>query len=146
MPWSGENTMRRRLSGLAAHLVALAAAVLLPALGVGGAAVWTAVQGQRAAFEEGLRDTARALALAIDTEITGVTAALVAFSTSPAFGRDPAEPDLPLLDAQARRIAERLDVAFYLAKEDGTRLLTTRLPFGVALPPVAGRELVKQVF
>ena len=138
--------MRWRMSGLAAHLAALAAAVLLPALGVGAAAVWTAVQGQRAAFEEGLRNTARALALVIDTEITGVTAALVAFTTSPAFGPDPAEPNLPLLDAHARRIAQQLDVAFYVAKEDGTRLLTTRLPFGAPLPPVAGRKLVERVF
>src|SRR4051812_28162862 len=113
MPWFVENAMRRRLSGLAAHLVALVAAVLLPSLGVGAAAVWTAVQGERAAFEEGLRDTAGALALAMDTEITGITAALVAFSTTPAFGHDPAEPNLSMLDAQARRIAERLNVAIY---------------------------------
>ncbi|WP_431269687.1 cache domain-containing protein [Dankookia sp. P2] len=136
----------RKLPTLRAYLAALAAAVLLPALGVGAAAVWTAVQGQRAAFENGLRDTARALAAAVDAEVAGVGAALAAFVTSPAFGPDPAAPDLAAVDAQARRIAGRIGAALYLARRDGTRLVTTRAPGGTPLPPLAGRELVERVF
>jgi hypothetical protein len=57
-----------------------------------------AVKGQRAAFEAGMRDTARALALVVDAEIAG----LEAFATSPGFGPVPDTPDLPVLDAHAQ--------------------------------------------
>ena len=58
-----------KLAGLRVHLVAIVVATLLPALIVGTFAVWVAVDGYRAAFEDGLDDTARALSLAIDAEI-----------------------------------------------------------------------------
>src|SRR5689334_10721308 len=72
MSGTGRSPRRRRLPGQATHLVVLVAAALVPALAVGAAVVWTAVMGERTAFEEAYA-TPRAMALAIDTEIAGAT-------------------------------------------------------------------------
>ncbi|CAH2602548.1 Histidine kinase [Rhodovastum atsumiense] len=131
---------------LGALLVGLAMVILVPALAVGGVATWHAVEGYRAAEKDRLRDLASALAFTLDRQIVGNIAALIAYATSPAFGPDAASPDLPTLYAQARLIGEEIGAAIYLARQDGTRLLTTREPLGPKLPPVAALAMVRQVF
>ncbi|TDG17460.1 PAS domain S-box protein, partial [Paracraurococcus ruber] len=135
---------RLRLSWL---LLGLVLAVLVPALGVGAAAAWQAAGAERAAAEMRLRETARGLALAIDRDIGGVTSALLAFTTSPAFRAGKAAgPDVAALHDQAREIARQMGAHLYLARRDGTRLLTTRAPLGAPLPAVNSRALVDTVF
>lgn len=74
------------------------------------AAIWYAIAGERAAAKRRLRATAQALAVALDSVFTGQIAALDAFTTSTAFGTNPATPDLTALYAQARRLADQLGV------------------------------------
>ncbi|TCZ52616.1 PAS domain S-box protein [Roseicella aquatilis] len=120
-------------------------AVLLPALGLGAAVAWHAVQGQRDAAQGRLRDTAQALALAADRELAGQIGALSAFAASTLLS-DPARLDLPAIDAEARRVARRLELPLFLAARDGTRLLSTRQAPDAPLPRISGTEVVERVF
>ncbi|GGC39891.1 hypothetical protein GCM10011504_17860 [Siccirubricoccus deserti] len=76
--------MRRRL-GLRAHLLGLVLAVLLPSLALGGVTAWHMAQICRLAFEDRLADTARALASAVDSEISRHLAGLSVLAASPAL-------------------------------------------------------------
>lgn len=141
---AGRRPPGRRLR-LSTLLLGLALVVLLPALALSGAAAWHAVAGQREAAEGRLRDTAGALALAVDRDFAAVTAALQALSASPAFLPDPAQPDLPALDAHARRVAEQLGAAIHLATPEGAVVLDTFGPAG-GWPPRAGlRSLAERI-
>ncbi len=78
--------------GLRAHLIALVLAVLLPALAVGAVTAWHMAQNYRAAFEMRLLDTARALALAVDREITANVEVAAALASSPLLARGRPKP------------------------------------------------------
>ena len=85
------DLLRRSTPSLGTYLGALVSAALLSALAMGGAAAWTAARGQRTALEAGLQDTARALVLAIDAEISGRIAALTVLAgprVQPEAGQD----------------------------------------------------------
>ncbi len=127
-------------------LLGLVLVVLVPALGVGGLAVWQAVGERHAAAEARLRDTAQALGLAVDREFAGNIAALSAFATSPAFLPDPATPDIAMLDAHARRLDQRLEMPIIVLTRDGTRLISSRVPFGAPLPRSNAAELLDRIF
>jgi PAS domain S-box-containing protein len=124
----------------------LVLAALLPTLAFGVAATWYAVTGERVAAEGRLRDTAQALALAVDQQLDASLAALTVLATSPAFGPNADNPDLPALYAQARRVADQLGVAVFVVARDGSHILTTRRPLGTPLAPVAAVDLVERVF
>jgi PAS domain S-box-containing protein len=134
---------RLRLPSILLGLVLVA---LLPTLAFGVAATWYAVTGERAAAEGRLRDTAQALALAVDQQLNASLAALNVLATSPAFGPNATTPDLPALYAQARRVAEQLGVVVFVVARDGSHVLTTRKPLGTPLQPVASIDLVERVF
>lgn len=140
------DLLRRSTPSLGTYLGALVSAALLSALAMGGAAAWTAARGQRTALEAGLQDTARALVLAIDAEISGRIAALTVLATSPAFQPEPAAPDLPALDAHARRVAASIGLPIFVAARDGTVLTATSLPFGASLPPSNAIGMIERVF
>ena len=131
---------------LAALLFLLGLAILLPALSLGAWATWHAIEGQRTAAEGRLSDTARALALALDRELSGQAAALASFAASPAFGPDPASADLAELDRHARNIAQRMNLPMFVAERDGRMILSTRLPRGASMPRTGAPEMVEQVF
>src|SRR3954464_9662078 len=78
----GSSLNRTRLAGLRAHIVALVAASLLPAFAVGAIAVWAAVGSYRQAFDDRLEGTAKALASAVEAEITSHTLALATLATA----------------------------------------------------------------
>ncbi|CAH2605919.1 Histidine kinase (plasmid) [Rhodovastum atsumiense] len=136
----------RRGRSLAALLVGLVVAVLLPSLAVGGVAAWQLAASYRTAAEGRLRDTASALASAVDREIAGDIAALAALASSPAFGPNPARPDLPALDAHAHRVADWLGGTVYVAARDGMPLLSTQRPLGAAMPRISSLDLIERVF
>src|SRR4051794_25725169 len=86
--WQGPRpaSAARRPLGLRLHLAGIVLAALLPALAAGGLALHSAADAYRNAFEARLRDTARALSLAVDADIRGRIESLTAYATSPAFG------------------------------------------------------------
>ncbi|MFC7736421.1 PDC sensor domain-containing protein [Roseomonas sp. GCM10028921] len=142
-PRGGRHVPRPTLSGL---LLLLLLAVLLPTLVFGAVASRRAVQGQQAAAEARLRDSARALALAVDRELGRQAAALAAFAAHPAFGPAPSSPDLAALDRHARSMAQRLGQQMFVAREDGELILSTRLPLGARLPRTTAQNLIDRVF
>ncbi|WP_424139662.1 hypothetical protein, partial [Roseomonas chloroacetimidivorans] len=121
----------RRTRGLRAHLVVLALATAVPALGVGGAAAWHAVGSYREAFEERLQDSARGLALAIDAEINSHLTTLAALAASPLLDRGPAE--LEAFYVHASRAAEAVRSPVVVVAPDLSQLMTTDQPFGEVL-------------
>jgi PAS domain S-box-containing protein len=75
---------------------------LLPALLIAGAAAWRLAESYRLSFEARLQDTARALALYIDTDIKNRIRVATALATSPLLEQD----DLSAFAAWARAIGE----------------------------------------
>jgi PAS domain S-box-containing protein len=126
-------------------LLALALTLLVPALAMGGVAAWRLAVAYRSAAEGRLSDTAGALAAAVDREIAGDLAVLDTLATSPAFGPDRTRPDLPVLYAQARDVADLLNGSVVVSTPDGDQLFTTRRPLDTPLPRLASLDLVERV-
>lgn len=128
-----------RTRGLRSHLLVFVLAVLLPAFASGGAAAWMAVQEFRATAAARLLDTARALRLALDSEVDRVQAALVALDAAPSLAAIAADAGdgaaLSAFHAQAEATAARLDTLIALVDRDGRQLLVTGRPPGTPLPP-----------
>jgi len=123
---------------LATLLIVLVLTVLLPTLSIGAAAAWEAIQGRQEAAEARLRDTARALSLAVESELGRYRSVAAALATSDAL--DGPEPDLARFEAQARRVAATLDSAVALIDPMSMRqVVNTALPPGqqAGLPAVA---------
>ncbi|MGK7867423.1 PAS domain S-box protein [Falsiroseomonas sp. E2-1-a20] len=123
---------RRRWS-LRRHLLVLVLAVLLPALVAGGVSAWHLANSYRHAFEARLQDTARALALFIDSELESSLTAVAALASSPLLDRD----DLEDFAAWAHAIGQRQGgwVVVNEAAPGHRQLLNTTLPAGAPLPP-----------
>ena len=114
--------------------------MLVPALGLGTAAVWNLIGVFRVTYEKRLEDTARALGLALDREIGVYQSALVALSGSTSLdGQDPA---LGTFETEARRTA--LAVATSLTLLDPTtmrQLINTSLAPGEKAAAVSAADL-----
>jgi PAS domain S-box-containing protein len=131
---SGSAFQGKVTFALRGYLIALVSAALIPALIVGAAAVWTAVNSYRSAFEDRLRDTTRALALAVDAEIDTVQAAITVLAGSAAL--DLAEPDLATFRREADRAAARLGTAISLIETASLQqVVNTSLSPGAAVSP-----------
>ncbi|WP_419899006.1 PAS domain S-box protein [Roseomonas sp. USHLN139] len=102
-----QPTSRLRLS-LRTCLGLLAAAALLPALTVGAASLKTALDGQRTAFEVGLRSNARTLALALDAEIASHVSILTGLATSRRMDAEATEADIVEFSQRAKELADSL--------------------------------------
>lgn len=127
----------RSRPGLRVHLVGLVLAVLLPSLAVGAAAALQAARAYQGAAEGGLRDTARALALALDNEVATFQAAAIALASSPAL-RLAHVDDVPALRAWATEISQSLGSSAVIvnsAAPGHQQLLNTAVPEAAALPP-----------
>jgi PAS domain S-box-containing protein len=123
----------RRGWSLRLHLLVLVLAVLLPALVAGGASAWHLANSYRHAFEARLQDTARALALFIDSELESSLTAVSALASSPLLERD----DLETFAGWARLIGQRQGgwVVVNEAEPGHRQVLNTNLPPGAPLPP-----------
>ena len=77
------NTHNQRRFSLRTQLVLLVLAVVLPLLVLTAVMFWRDVQLQRAALERGMKDTARALSLALDREVGKLHAVLETLAASP---------------------------------------------------------------
>ncbi|MDO9709317.1 PAS domain S-box protein [Paracraurococcus lichenis] len=120
-------------------LLGLVLAVLLPALAFGGLAAWQAVEGRQAAAEARLRDTARALALALDREIDRHIDLARGLATAEAL--DGPEPDLARFEAQARRVLASFGTTAVLLDAASLRqVVNTALPPGRPAGAVAAAD------
>ncbi len=122
----------RRLS-IRAYLVVLVLAALLPVLLFATILVVHRAREERAAVEHGMRDTARALATAVDRELASSITALQAFAAA-----QPLEShDLRTFYDDARRVVATHPnwVAVALSTPAGTQLLNTLHAMGTPLPP-----------
>ncbi|MFC7473351.1 PAS domain S-box protein [Dankookia sp. GCM10030260] len=124
----------RRPLGLRRHLVGILLAALLPVLAAGGLALGSAAEAYTNAFEARLRDTARALSLAIDADIRGRIESLTAFATSPAFGDGSRIADPVAAHAHAGRVAVVTGMRIAVGDAEGRFLLHHQVTPGAPLP------------
>ena len=120
------SATRARLGGqhgLRTQLVALVMAALLPSLvlqALGGTAV---VHSFGSAHKEGLADAARRFAWDVDREIEVLSAALIAFSSSPVF--DGQGYDLTILKRRALRVADAVGTTITVWTGEGEFVTNT---------------------
>jgi hypothetical protein len=132
-----------RPRGLRSRLVLLALAAALP-LGLFAVAMLLLFAHEESRLtERGMRETARALALAMDREIAEVRATLGILALS----RDLAAGDLASFAAQCHAALPLLppDAWLTLSDRDGQLRLSTRVPSGTPLPLLPPREEVQRV-
>jgi PAS domain S-box-containing protein len=140
---SVNHAPRRRSHGLGVYLVVLSLASAVPALAVGAGAVWYAVGAHREAFDDGLRVSARGLALAIDAEMNVHLTTLMALASSPLL--DHGSANLDAFYAQARRAADAIHSPVMVIGLDLVQLMNTDRPLGDALPQTNAAEVVRSV-
>jgi PAS domain S-box-containing protein len=142
--WQGPrpDSAARRPLGLRLHLAGIVLAALLPALAAGGLALHSAADAYRNAFEARLRDTARALSLAVDADIRGRIESLTAYATSPAFGDGTAIADPVAAHAHAGRVAAITGMRIAVADRDGRFMLHHQVPPGAPLPDTGTAAVV----
>lgn len=118
------------------RLLLLVASVLVPALLGSAAAVAYIYHEEKKFHHASMRETAQALALALDRDMGRRHAILRTLAASPALAMD----DLARFHAFASAVAGETDAAIILSDLHGRQLVNTRLPFGAALPPMLPME------
>jgi two-component sensor histidine kinase len=117
------------------YLLALSLALLIPALGLGTVVAMGMVNAYRGAFEARLRDTARALALAMDREIGAYRVAMLTLSGSVAL--DGPEPMIGTFESEARRAAAALGTSLFLLDATSLqRIIDTEASAGEPVNPI----------
>jgi signal transduction histidine kinase len=122
-------------------LILMIALVLIPTVIFGAAALKTLLDGERVAALRNLEDSARAIALIIDSDLASAEASLQALSTSNRL----ASGDLAGFYQQAKSL-DRVNGAWtVLLDAEGQQLINTVVPFGTPLPPPVARARAQQV-
>jgi signal transduction histidine kinase/ActR/RegA family two-component response regulator len=145
---------------LRSHLVILALGAALPLLIFSIAIVRQEPQDQRAVLDRGMRDTARALSLAVDGEVKALRAVLETLAASAYLDTGDLKAFYELC---ARTVEGRKNEYIVLFDPSGQQLVNSSRPFGSPLPnplvgarapgtdsrypdaPVGGAEPVKRV-
>jgi signal transduction histidine kinase/CheY-like chemotaxis protein len=125
-----QSTDKRRLS-IRSHLILLVLATLLPVLIFAGIMFWQHVELQRAAVDRGMRDTARALSLAVDREIGQVLAILETLAASPYLDSKNLKA---FYDLSSRAATARTGSWIVIFDRSGQQITNTLRPFGEPLP------------
>ena len=116
---------------LRSHLMVLVLAALLPVLIFTFVMFRQKARLQHEAVERGMRDTARALSLALDREIGAVRAVLETLAESPHLDTG----DLRSFHEICRRaLVNRKESRLILFDRSGQQLMNTARPFGTSLP------------
>jgi signal transduction histidine kinase/ActR/RegA family two-component response regulator len=117
------------------HLVILAALTILPLVVFSAWIVYALHREARGRVERSMTDTARALSLALDREITAMVSTLEALGTSDDIDRS----DLRAFYSQAQSLLmmQKAWTNVILADAAGTPRLNTLYPLGSRLPPLA---------
>jgi len=120
------------------RLFLLAAAGILPLALVSGIALYALAQQQRVQAERVGLELARAVGIAVESELGSSVSVLQSFATSISLDR----LDLVEFQQRAGRVLEtqRNWAAIVLADPDGRRLVDTRWSPGAALPPTGDPE------
>jgi len=129
--------------GLRSHLIMLVLAALLPLVLFSVYMILEFAREERRTTERGMRETARALALAMDREVGEVQAALGILALS----RPLAAGDLEGFHRQCLDALQFLphDAWITLSDLQGQLLLNTRVPYGTPLPRKANIDAVRRV-
>jgi PAS domain S-box-containing protein len=127
-----------------ALLFRLTAAVLLPTLGMGILATYVAASRQRIAAEQRLRDTAHALAIAVDAEIGAHVRALQTLASNPVLDAG-ANTDLRAADMLLQRASAAIGLPIALIAPSGRELVHTGVPQGVQVPPTRQTDALQRV-
>src|SRR4051794_5107858 len=131
------QAIRRWEPPIRAHLLALAAAILLPIVLAAGGLLWRYAEDERDRYRENALELARQLAEDVDRELDGMVLALQVLATAPALQAG----DLAAFDAQARAVLRYRGANVVLRDRTGQQLVSTRLPFGAPLPVTASPEV-----
>src|SRR5215831_17599562 len=128
------HSQSRRCLRLQSHLVLLVLAVLIPLVLFCAIMILLLAHEERRTTERGMRETARALSLAMDREVGEVHAALGVLALSRLLAAD----DLEGFHEQCLNALQLLslprDSWLTLSDLQGQMLLNTRLPYGTPLP------------
>jgi signal transduction histidine kinase/ActR/RegA family two-component response regulator len=112
-------------------LICLVVACIVPAWAADTFLIFSSYQRERADVERDTAATARALAQAVDRELTGAQAALAMLATSPSLRK----ADLAAFYTQAQEGIENFPGNnIVLLGRDGNQLINTFRPFGAPLP------------
>jgi len=114
------------------HLIILAALTILPLLGFTTWIVLEVHREDRARAERALTETARALSLAVEREVTSMASALESLATSKAL--DAGDLKAFYEQAAALRAMQQEWTTLVLTDSAGATLLDLRRPFGTRLP------------
>ena len=129
--WEGHGGIFGRPLKLRSHLMVLVLAALLPVLIFTFVMFRQKARLQYEAVERGMRDTARALSLALDREIGAIRAVLETLAESPHLDTG----DLRSFHEICRRaLANRKESRLILFDRSGQQLMNTARPFGTPLP------------
>jgi signal transduction histidine kinase len=116
---------------LRTHLVLLVIATALPIIAFAAGLVVHSARLERDAFERGLRDTARALGLALDRDVRDIKTAVQTLVSS-RYLDEP--PDLRRFYEDAHVVSSSVGGWAVLSDTTGQQLINTSRPFGEVLP------------
>ncbi|MDO9709852.1 PAS domain-containing protein [Paracraurococcus lichenis] len=123
------------------HLLGLLVLVLVPTLALGAVAAAHVMRNYQQAVKDGLQDTARALAVAVDRDIEGRLSTLAALAASPRL--DGGTAHLDDFAQHARRAAAAIGAAITVIDPDFRLVFHTDLAPGEVLPPTGATEAVR---
>ncbi len=133
----------RRLDSIRFRLASLVIACVLPVWIAAGFLVYYNYQNRRALTEQRMLETARALTMVVDRELSNMQASLSVLATTPSL----ATGDLSAFYRQAWAVLEGHPGArIFLADATEQELVNTFLPFGASLPKHSVPDAVRQVF
>jgi signal transduction histidine kinase len=118
------------------RLLLLVSAVVLPALAAAAIVLGYSYREAQEFNRSSMRETARALALALDRDMARREAVLGTLAQSPAL----AAGDLERFYAYALAIARETNTAIILSDLEGRQIANTRLPLRARLPPMLPEE------
>ncbi len=129
---------------LRSHLVLLALATVVPIVLFATALIGYQAHLERTSVERGMRDTARALALALDRDIDDITTGVQALAASRHLD---GPVDLASFYEEATAVSKSLGGWAVLSEPSGRQVLNTSRPFGAALPmpTAASLEMMRAV-
>ena len=133
--WTGSCSEAGSLR-IRSRLLLLVCAVLVPALVGAAIAVAYLYQEEQEFNQESMRETARALALALDRDMARRQAMLNTLAISPALRLT----ELERFYSYAATVAKESDSAIILSDLEGRQLINTRLGFGAPLPRMLPAE------
>ena len=135
--------MRTFRVSLRYHLAILVLIALVPILFFTGKIVLDQGREQRTSVEAGLQTTVRALAIAVEREITASIRALAVLAASDSLRRG----DLRAFQTQAERVVAGQDMWYVVGITDtrGQILASSARAFGTPLPSIADRPYIRNV-